>query len=297
MDIETFSKERTVRMNQSMIGLIEQKARLMRKHSLDMALVAGSNGAHLGPGNSMSEIMATLYFAILRHNPKNPYDENRDRFVLSKGHGVLGYYTALAEAGYFPVELLKTFETDDSPLAGHPSIHREFGIEYSTGSLGHGLSLAVGSALGARVNGKPFVTYVYLGDGETNEGMVWEAAMTAAHLGLDNLVAIVDRNLLQSDGLSRDAVDMGDMAAKWRAFGWQAAEVDGHDVPALLDVFQERKRPKGKPYVVIAHTVKGKGVSFFENDNKWHHAKLSDEQYVAALAELGFNADGEDMRS
>jgi transketolase len=277
------------------IAEIKNKARLMRKHSLDMALVAGSNGAHLGPGNSMSEIMATLYFDVMHHDPKNPLDPDRDRFILSKGHGVLGYYTALAEAGYFPVEMLKTFETNNSPLAGHPSIHHELGIDYSTGSLGHGLSLGVGSALGAKKAHKGFITYVYMGDGETNEGLVWEAAMTAAHLGLDNLVAIVDRNLLQSDGLSRDVVDLGDMAEKWRAFGWHVEEVDGHDVEALLDVFQERKRPHGKPYAVIAHTIKGKGISFFENNNKWHHAKLTAEQYEQAMAELGFNKNGEEM--
>ncbi|HWR22114.1 MAG TPA: transketolase [Feifaniaceae bacterium] len=279
-----------------LIANIEHKARLMRKHSLDMALVAGSNGAHLGPGNSMSDIMATLYFGVMRHDPKNPLDPDRDRFILSKGHGVLGYYTALAEAGYFPVELLKTFETDDSPLAGHPSIHRELGIEYSTGSLGHGLSIGVGSALGAKRANKGFLTYVYMGDGETNEGTVWEAAMSAAHLGLDNLIGIVDRNLLQSDGLSRNIVDMGDMAEKWRAFGWHVAEVDGHDVPALLDAFEERQRPKNKPYVIVAHTIKGKGVSFFENDNKWHHAKLTRQQYVDALFELGFDGNGEELR-
>lgn len=269
-----------------LINLIEEKAKKMRIHSLDMALVAGSNGAHLGPGNSMSEIMATLYFGVMRHDPSNPFDENRDRFILSKGHGVLGYYTALAEAGYFPVEMLKTFETNDSPLAGHPSVHKELGIDYSTGSLGHGLSLGVGCALDAKKTKKDFLTYVYMGDGETNEGMIWEAAMTAAHLGLDNLIGIVDRNLLQSDGLGRDIVDMGDMAAKWRAFGWHVVEVDGHDVAQLLDAFQTRKRPHNKPYLIVAHTIKGKGVSFFENDNKWHHARLTADQYQQALAEL-----------
>ncbi len=280
---------------EELIANIEHKTRLMRKHSLDMALVAGSNGAHLGPGNSMSDIMATLYFGVMRHDPKNPLDPDRDRFILSKGHGVLGYYTALAEAGYFPVEMLKTFETDDSPLAGHPSIHHELGIDYSTGSLGHGLSIGVGSALGAKKANKGFMTYVYMGDGETNEGSIWEAAMSAAHLGLDNLIGIVDRNLIQSDGLSRNIVDMGDMAEKWRAFGWHVVEVDGHNVPALLDAFQERKRPCNKPYVIIAHTIKGKGVSFFENDNKWHHAKLTRQQYVDALAELGFDENGEEI--
>lgn len=272
-----------------LISFIEDKARRMRVHSLDMALVAGSSGAHLGPGNSMCDIMATLYFGIMKHDPKNPFDEDRDRFILSKGHGVLGYYTALAEAGYFPVEMLKTFETNDSPLAGHPSIHHELGIDYSTGSLGHGLSLGVGCALDAKKTHKDFLTYVYMGDGETNEGSIWEAAMTAAHHELDNLIGIVDRNLLQSDGRGRDIVDMGDMAAKWRAFGWHVVELNGHSVEELLNAFETRQRPHNKPYLIVAHTIKGKGISFFENDNKWHHARLTPEQYTRAMQELGAN--------
>lgn len=270
-----------------LIERIKQKARLMRRHSLDMALVAGSNGAHLGPGYSMAEITATLYLGVMRHDPKNPAWPERDRFVLSKGHGVLGYYTILAECGYFPVELLRTFETKDSPLAGHPSIHQDLGIDFSTGSLGHGLSMGAGLALAAKMDRRDFDTYVYMGDGECNEGMVWEAAMFAKHQGLDNLVAVVDRNRLQSDGVSRDIMDLGDLADKWRSFGWRVREVDGHDIDELLDAFHKRNRPHGQPYVVVAHTVKGKGVSFFENDNAWHHAKLNQEQYAAALKELG----------
>ena len=277
-----------------LIEKIKERARLMRKHSLDMALVAGSNGAHLGPGYSMAEIMATLYTAVLKHDPKNPTWPDRDRFILSKGHGVLGYYTILAECGYFPVELLKTFETKDSPLAGHPSIHQEFGIDFSTGSLGHGLSLGIGIAMAAKMDKKDIDAYVYLGDGECNEGMVWEAVMAANQFKLDNLVAIVDRNKIQSDGISREIIDMGDMAEKWRSFGWQVREIEGHNVEQLLDALHKRNRPSGRPYVIIAHTIKGKGVSFFENNNLWHHNKLSQEQYINALKELGFNADGED---
>lgn len=279
--METLTREQ-------LIAKIKEKARLMRRHSLDMALVAGSNGAHLGPGNSMSEIMATLYFGVMRHEPKNPRWPDRDRFILSKGHGVLGYYTVLAEAGYFPVEMLRTFETTDSPLAGHPSAALDLGIEASTGSLGHGLSLGVGLALGAKMDKKDYFTYVYLGDGECNEGMVWESIMCAKQLQLDNLVAIVDRNRIQSDGISRDIMDLGDMADKWRSFGWSAREVDGHDVPQLLDALHYRNIPKGSPYVIIAHTIKGKGVSFFENNNAWHHAKLTPDEYDRAVKELGF---------
>jgi transketolase len=259
-----------------------------------MALVAGSNGAHLGPGYSMAEIMATLYTGIIRHDPQNPVWPDRDIFILSKGHGVLGYYTILAECGYFPIELLKTFETKDSPLAGHPSIDKELGIEFSTGSLGHGLSIGVGIALAARMDGRDTDTYVYMGDGECNEGAVWEAAMSAHQFTLDNLVAVIDRNRIQSDGLSREIIDMGDMAEKWRSFGWLVREVDGHDIRQLLDAFHKRNRPNRQPYAVIAHTVKGKGVSFFENNNVWHHSKLNREQYVSALKELGFDENGED---
>ncbi len=279
-----------------MVKRIAEKARLMRKHSLDMALVAGSNGAHLGPGYSMAEIMATLYFAVMKHDPKNPTWPDRDRLVLSKGHGVLGYYTALAEAGYFPVDYLKTFETKDSFLAGHPSINLKHGIETSTGSLGHGLSLGVGMALAAKMDKKEHTIYVYHGDGECDEGSVWEAIMSAVQFKLDNLVVIVDRNNLQSDGLSREIMYLGDLAEKWKTFGWHVREIDGHNVSQILDALHIRNRPFGVPYVIIAHTIKGKGVSFFESNNLWHHNKLTHEQYVSALRELGYDENGEDLK-
>lgn len=281
---------------EQLVERIAGRARRMRRNALDMALVAGSNGAHLGPGYSMAEITATLYTAVLRHDPKNPLWPGRDRFILSKGHGVLGYYTILAECGYFPVELLKTFETKDSPLAGHPSIHHDLGIDFSTGSLGHGLSLGVGTALAARMDGRDYDTYVYMGDGECDEGMAWEAAMAANQFALDNLVVIVDRNRLQSDGFGRDIMDLGDLAEKWRCFGWSVREVDGHNIHELLDAFHHKSRPSGRPYAVVAHTVKGKGVSFFENNNQWHHNKLSRQQYIDALKELGYDEKGEDLR-
>lgn len=268
------------------IAFIKQKANLMRKDSLEMALEAGSNGAHLGPGYSMMEIMATLYFEVMRHDPQNPYWDERDRFILSKGHGVLGFYTALAESGYFPPEILKTFETTDSFLAGHPSMDMAHGIEITSGSLGHGLSIAEGIALAGKKNKKYYTVYVYLGDGECNEGSIWESAMSCAHFGLDNMVAILDRNKLQSDGICRDILCMGDMAEKWKVFGWQVTEIDGHDVGQILDALHERNRAVGKPNMIIANTIKGKGVSFFENDNAWHHKKLTPELYDAAMAEL-----------
>ena len=268
------------------IALIKHKAKLMRRDSLDMALVAGSNGAHLGPGYSMMEIMATLYFEVMRHDPKNPFWDERDRFILSKGHGVLGYYTALAESGYFPTDVLKTFETTDSFLAGHPSMDMAHGIEVTSGSLGHGLPIAEGIALAGKKNGKGYTVYAYLGDGECNEGSIWESAMSCAHFALDNIVAILDRNKLQSDGICRDILCMGDMAEKWRVFGWQVTEIDGHDVGQILDALHVRNRAIGRPNMIIANTIKGKGVSFFENDNSWHHKKLTLELYDAAMAEL-----------
>ncbi|HEX9014325.1 MAG TPA: transketolase [Anaerolineaceae bacterium] len=275
-----------------LIQIITEKAREMRRHAIDMAVLAGSNGAHLGPGYSMTEITATLYFGIMNYDPQNPTWPDRDRFILSKGHGVLGYYTALAEAGFFPMEVLDTFETDACDLSGHPCMKLDYGIEASTGSLGHGLPIAVGYALAARLDHRPYTVYCLVGDGECNEGSIWEAVMTANQYQLDNLVVVLDRNYLQSDGLSREIIQMDDMAEKWRAFGWLVREVDGHDVGQLLEALHIKSRPRGKPYVVIAHTTKGKGVSFFENNNDWHHNRLSKELAEKAYAELGFEYDG-----
>ena len=276
------------------IAEIEEKARMMRKLGIDMGLVAVREGAgaHLGPGYSIAELTATLYFHVMKHDPKNPRWEDRDRFILSKGHGVLGYYTALALSGYFPVEQLLTFDTDESDLVGHPCMNLKYGIEASTGSLGHGLSIAVGYALAGKLDHKLFSVFCLLGDGECDEGSVWEAVMAANQYSLDNLVAIVDRNRLQSDGLSREIIQMDDMAEKWRSFGWLVREIDGHDVGEIIDALHIKSRPVGRPYVIIAHTTKGKGVSFFEDDNAWHYGRLTDEQAKQAYAELGFSEDG-----
>ena len=277
---------------------IEEKARMMRKLSVDMGLVAvkAGAGAHLGPGYSMTDITATLYFHIMKHDPKNPEWKERDRFILSKGHGVLGYYPALALAGYFPVEQLLTFDTDESDLVGHPCMNLRYGIEASTGSLGHGLPISVGYALGAKLDKMNFSVYCLLGDGECDEGSVWEAVMAANQYRLDNLVAIVDRNRLQSDGLSREIIQMDDMAEKWRSFGWQVREIDGHNVSEIMDALHIKSRPVGRPYVIIAHTIKGKGVSFFEDDNAWHYGRLTHEQAQQAYSELGFSTDGKEMQ-
>jgi len=275
---------------------IEAKARMMRKLAIDMGLVAVRNGAgaHLGPGYSMTDITATLYFHVMNHNPKDPRWEDRDRFILSKGHGVLGFYTALALAGYFPSEQLLTFDTDESELVGHPCMNLDYGIEASTGSLGHGLSIAAGYALAAKLDKKKFSVYCLLGDGECDEGSVWEAVMAVNQYRLDNLVAIIDRNRLQSDGLSREIIQMDDMAEKWRAFGWLVREINGHDVGEIIDALHIKSRPVGRPYVIIAHTIKGKGVSFFEDDNAWHYGRLTNEQAEQAYKELGFSQNGKE---
>jgi transketolase len=226
--------------------------------------------------------------AVLRQDPRNPEWPDRDRFILSKGHGILGYYTALAEAGYFSHQfLLDHYESDEGPFCGHPCRNLGYGIETSTGSLGHGLSIGVGIALAAKLDHKSYDTYVLMGDGECNEGSVWEAIMLAYQYKLDNLVAIVDRNKLQSDGLSREIIDMEPIADKWKSFGWLVREVDGHDPSELLDAFHCKSRPLGRPYVVIAHTTKGKGVSLFEDNNTWHHHKISSVEAEQALRELG----------
>jgi len=278
---------------------IEAKARMMRKLAIDMGLVAVRNGAgaHLGPGYSMTDITATLYFHVMNHNPKDPRWEDRDRFILSKGHGVLGFYPALSLAGYFPVEQLLTFDSDESELVGHPCMNLDYGIEASTGSLGHGLSIAAGYALAAKLDKKKFSIFCLLGDGECDEGSVWEAVMAVNQYSLDNLVAIVDHNRLQSDGLSREIIQMDNMAEKWRAFGWLVREINGHDVGEIIDALHIKSRPVGRPYVIIAHTIKGKGVSFFEDDNAWHYGRLTNEQAEQAYKELGFSQDGKETLS
>jgi transketolase len=255
----------------------------MRRTALDLAYSAGHNGAHLGSGLSIIEIMAVLYGGILNIDPHNPRWEERDRFILSKGHGTLGYYTALAEAGLISREELMTFETNGGFLPGQPVMNMDKGIEFSSGSLGQGLSLGVGVALAGKMAGKKYGTYVLLGDGECNEGSVWEAAIAAKHYKLSNLVAIIDANDMQSDG-SRCDIMSADYHAIWKGFGWDITRVAGHDIPALYDAFCQR-HSTDTPRVIIAKTIKGKGVSFMENRNEWHHNRLTKAQYDQAIAE------------
>jgi len=265
----------------------QEAAKTMRRDSLAMALAAGSSGAHLGGGLSMIEIMAVLYRGVMRCDRDNPTCEERDRFILSKGHGVLAYYAALHQVGFFTNDELSTFKADNTSLYGHPSMNLAKGIEFSSGSLGLGLSLGIGSALALRRKGNSKSRiFVLLGDGECNEGSVWEAAAAAAHFRLNNLVAIVDKNGLQYDGHTCDVLSMESLTAKWQSFGWATLKVDGHDVGQLLDALATHCE---QPVVVIANTVKGKGVSFMENNPAWHHARLSQSQYDQAINELGLD--------
>ena len=264
---------------------IQDMAKRMRKKVLDMALTAGASSSHFGGGLSIVDITATLYGAIMKLDPKNPKWENRDRFILSKGHGVLGYYTALSEIGYISEKDLKTFEKDGTYLFGHPVMNRSKGIEFSNGSLGMGLSLGIGVALAGKRKNIDYKVYVLMGDGECNEGSVWEAAMAGPHYKLDNLVAILDKNNLQQTGTNSEIMSVGDLVSKWKSFGWQVFEIDGHNVSEIYETFFSIKNQNG-PVAIVANTVKGKGFSFAENNNVWHHAPLSSSQYEAALEEL-----------
>jgi len=259
-------------------------AKRLRRHIITMTGRAGSG--HPGGSLSAVEIVATLYFKLLRHKPSAPGWLDRDRFILSKGHAVPLLYAALAECGYFPVEELLTLRQMDSRLQGHADRTATPGVEISSGSLGQGLSFAIGVALAGRLNSQGYRVYVLMGDGECDEGQVWEAAMAAAHFKLDNLVAIVDNNGQQIDGWNRDVMNLQPFNKKWQAFGWHVIEVDGHNLNQLADSLEKAKLVKGQPTVIIAHTIKGKGVSFMEN-NPDFHGKVPDAAEVEiALKEL-----------
>lgn len=264
---------------------LAQRARFMRRKILDISYACNLS-THLGGGLSIVDITATLYGAVLRYDPQNPDWSERDRFILSKGHGVLGYYSALLAAGIIDEATFATFQTNGSDLIAHPVMNLPLGIESSNGSLGHGLSLAIGLALAARKKAQTHKIYVLMGDGECNEGAVWEGIMSAAQLKLGNLIAIVDYNKLQSDGDSRQILDLGNLSAKFSHFGWDAHDVDGHDISALLSTLTT-DGTSDRPRVLVAHTVKGKGISFMENNNEWHHSRLTKAHYERALAELG----------
>ena len=271
-------------MEASQRDLLENAARNIRIGVIEETHAAKSG--HPGESLSIADILAYLYFSELNIKPENPAWEDRDRFVLSKGHCAPGLYAALANRGYFPVSELTTLRKLDSRLQGHPDMTLTPGVDMSSGSLGLGISSAAGMALAGKIAGKNYRVYTIVGDGESEEGQVWEACMFAAHYKLDNLCVIVDWNGLQIDGPVAEVMNPTPHDKKLEAFGFHVITVDGHDFDALEKAFNEAKTVKGKPTAIIAKTVKGKGVSFMENQVKWHGTAPNDEQYAAALAEL-----------
>ena len=266
---------------QKELSLIAAKARRM-----GLQMVFDADSGHIGGSFSICELLAVLYFDKMHIDPQNPHDPDRDRFVLSKGHCTPAMYPILAMRGYFPVEELKTFRDIDSDLSGHVEMKHVPGVDMSAGSLGQGFSAAVGMALAARIDKKSYRTYAILGDGEIQEGQIWEAAMAAGHYHLDNLVAIIDNNNIQIDGTIEEIMSPYPIDKKFEAFNFHVITVDGHDVAAIAQALDEAAATKGKPTAIIAKTVKGKGVSFMENTNEWHGNTPDAEQFAKAAAEL-----------
>ncbi len=271
------------------LAALRTAAGALRRHVVDMA---ADSGAHVGGSMSVVEILTVLYFdGVLRVDPARPAMDGRDVLLFSKGHASAALYGALAERGFFPVAELASYKRMGSPLAGHPAKSIP-GVELATGSLGHGLAVGNGLALAGRHDGRDARFFVVMGDGECQEGVVWEAAMAAAHYRLDNLVAIVDRNGVQEDGPTETIMSLEPLADKWRAFGWEVREVDGHDLAALSGALHAVPFAAGRPSLLLARTVKGKGLSFAENTHTWHYGKLSAEQKAQALAELAADLAG-----
>ena len=270
--------------DEKLIKELEDKAQKLRR---DVVISIGVGVAgHIGGSNSSADIVTALYFHKMRHDPKHPEWRERDRFLLSKGHVGILQYAALAESGYFPVEDLKHTKEIGSYLQGHPDVQKTPGIEAGTGSLGQGLSIGLGMALGLKLDRLDSRTYVLVGDGEIAEGQIWEAAMAASAFKADNLVAIVDRNRLQANGRTKERFDTGDIMAKFLSFGWHVIEINGHDMREILSALDEAETVKGVPTAIIANTVKGKGVSFAENVVGYHNGMLTEETYRQALLEL-----------
>jgi transketolase len=263
---------------------VAERAQHIRQMSLRM--VHAAKMGHPGGDLSAADILAALYFRVLSVDPANPSDPHRDRFVLSKGHASAVLYATLAEAGFFPAEWLATYMQPLSSLNGHPDRNKVPGVEANTGPLGHGLPVAVGMALAAKMNGASWRTFVLTGDGELQEGSIWEAAMAAPHFALDRLTVIVDRNGLQQGDSTEQTMRLEPLADRWRAFGWEVVEIDGHDVEGLIGTFARVPLAPGKPTCVIARTRKGRGVSFIENRVEWHHRVPTDAELETALAEL-----------
>lgn len=267
-----------------LIRSLEEKAREMRKDIITM--IGEAQSGHPGGSLSAADIIAALYFKVMRYDVNNPKWPDRDRFVLSKGHASPVLYAALAEAGFLPKEEITTFRKINSRLQGHPDMKKLPGVEFTTGSLGQGISASNGMALAAKLDKKDYRVFCMIGDGESEEGQIWEAAMASAHYKLDNLTAITDFNGLQIDGPNCQVMTVTPLPDKWRAFGWNVIEIDGHDFTQILDALAPERKVEGKPTMIIAHTIKGKCVSFMENECEWHGKAPSQEQVTQALAEL-----------
>ena len=272
------------------VKLLEHQGAQLRRDVVNMVHKAGSG--HPGGSLSAAEMITALYFHVMNIDPENPKDPGRDRFILSKGHCCPVYYAALAHRGYFDVKELDTLRQYKSILQGHPDMNITPGVDMTAGSLGNGLSIGVGMALSARLHQQDYYTYVMMGDGEIQEGMVWEAAMAAAHHRLDNLVAMVDVNGIQINGWVNDIMRVEPLADKWRAFGWNVVECDGHDMRSVLVAFHKARAKRGAPTVILAATVKGKGVSYMEDNNLWHGQAPNDAQTEEAIREINQAEEG-----
>jgi transketolase len=259
--------------------------RTTRRQIVEMITAAKSG--HPGGSLSAVEILVSLFFDVLRHDPKKPHWPDRDRVILSKGHAAPVLYSVLAQAGYTPADQLNSLRKLGSIYQGHPDVRYIPALEASTGSLGQGLSIGLGMALGTKLDGRPSRVYVILGDGEIQEGQIWEAAMFASYHKVDNIVAIVDYNKIQLDGFVKDIMDLEPLADKWKAFGWHVIELDGHRIPALQAAYAEAEKTRGRPTCIVANTIKGKGVSFMENNPKYHGVAPSQQELQQALQEIG----------
>lgn len=268
---------------QEVIKNLELQAEKIRRRLVE--IVYASKSGHIGGSLSSVEVETALYFHVMNIDPKDPKNADRDRFILSKGHSVEALYAVLSAKGFIDDKVLDTYGHFNSVLAGHPT-KKISGVELNSGALGHGLSVGVGMAIGAKMDQKSFRTFVLMGDGEQGEGSIYEAAMSASHHKLGNLVAIIDRNELQISGKTEDVMSLEPMRGRWEAFGWEVFDVDGNDIKSLVDTFENFDHHNGKPKLIIAHTTKGCGISFMEKVAKWHHGVPNDEQYKEALAEI-----------
>jgi transketolase len=272
-------------MDEALCKKLETSALAVRRKCLDIAFGRSPNATHLGGALSTVDILTVLYFEVMNYDVTNPTWKKRDRFFLSKGHSVLGYYCTLAKAGFINPQELLSYGQNETLFPGHPVINKEKGLEFTNGSLGMGLAVGIGHAIAAKRKNLDYISYVLMGDGECNEGSVWEAIMAAPHFKLDNLTAIIDRNHLQQTGAGSDIMNIGDLREKFSSFGWHAVEIDGHDISEIYMALNEDTR--GKPRAIIAKTIKGKGFSFTEGNNAWHHAVLTEKLYNLGVNECG----------